>query len=148
MSDSNQTGFDPGREHLGEVYAQALLGATEKAGVTEAVIAELGSFVEDVLNKLPQIQATLFSLRVTHEEKAALLDKAFSGRMSVQLLNFLKVLARHQRLDAVRYVLRAAQKQLNKLRGREEVFVTSATPIPADKLDLVKAKIGQIEDLR
>ena len=59
MSETNQSGFDPGREHLGEVYAQALLGATEKAAVTEAVVAELGSFVEDILDKLPQIQATL-----------------------------------------------------------------------------------------
>jgi F-type H+-transporting ATPase subunit delta len=148
MSDNQQSGFDPGREHLGEVYAQALLGAAEKAGVTEAVVAELGSFVEDVLDKLPQIRMTLFSLRVTPEEKAAILDKAFGGKMSVQLLNFLKVLARHQRMDAVRYVLRSAQKQLNKLRGREEVYVTSATPIPADKLDQVKAKIGQIKELQ
>src|SRR5689334_22974379 len=102
MADNQQSGFDPGREHLGEVYAQALLGAAEKAGVTEGVVAELGSFVEDVLDKLPQIKATLFSLRVTPQEKAAILDKAFGGKMSVQLLNFLKVLARHQRMDAVR----------------------------------------------
>ncbi len=69
MADTLHTagGFDPGREHLGEVYAKALLGATEKAGNSDAVVAELESFVTDVLDKLPQMSTTLFSLRVKHE---------------------------------------------------------------------------------
>lgn len=134
-------GYDPGREHLGEVYAKALLGATEKSGTSDAVVAELESFVVDVLNKLPQFKATLFSLRVTHEEKVKLLDKAFTGKMSPQLLTFLKVLSQHNRLDCARWVAEQAKKQLDALRGRVEVFVTSAAPINNQLLDQIKAKL-------
>jgi F-type H+-transporting ATPase subunit delta len=147
MADTINTegSFDPGREHLGEVYAKALLGATEKAGVSEAVLAELESFIKDVLDKLPQLAQTLFSLRVKHEEKAALLDKAFGGKMNPSLLNFLKVLSRHNRLDVVRHVLHCAQNQLNQLRGRLDVFVTSAAPVNGAQLDQIKARISQMQ---
>jgi F-type H+-transporting ATPase subunit delta len=135
------TRFDPGQEHLGEVYAKALLGATEKTSTSDAVVAELTSLVEDVLDKLPQLRETLFSLRVSHEDKVKLLDKAFSGRMSKQLLNFLKVLSTHHRLSSIRAILESAKKQLNALRGRVEVFVTSAAPISNQLLDTINTKL-------
>jgi F-type H+-transporting ATPase subunit delta len=135
------TRFDPGQEHLGEVYAKALLGATEKTGTSDAVVAEFESLVEDVLNKLPALRETLFSLRVSHDDKLALLDKAFRGRMSEQLLNFLKVLSRHHRLSSIGPILNAAKKRLNQLRGRVEVFVTTAAPISNQLLETIDAKL-------
>lgn len=147
MADQPQhdAGFDPGREHLAEVYAKALLGATEKSGTSESVLAELDSFVADVLDKLPQFQATLFSLRVSHEEKVALLDKAFGGKMQGELLSFLKVLSRHGRLDVIRPIVKSAKTQLNKLRGRIDVFVTSAAPISNQLLEQIRAKIALLQ---
>lgn len=134
-------GFDPARERLGEVYAQALLGVTEKAGNSDAVIAEFESLLVDVLDKLPQLRATLYSLRVSDEDKIKLLDKAFAGKMSVTLLNFLKVLARHQRLDSLRVIFRAVQKRYNAMRGRVEVFVTSAAPISNPLMEQIRSKL-------
>lgn len=134
-------GFDPARERLGEVYAQALLGVTEKAGNSDAVIAEFESLLVDVLDKLPQLRATLYSLRVSDEDKIKLLDKAFAGKMSVTLLNFLKVLARHQRLDSLRVIFRAVQKRYNTMRGRVEVFVTSAAPISNPLMEQIRSKL-------
>jgi F-type H+-transporting ATPase subunit delta len=139
-----EQGFDPGREHLGGVYAKALLGATEKTGTSDAVLAEFESLVVDVLDKLPQLDQTLASLRLPHEDKVRLLDKAFAGRMSPQLLDFLKVLSRHNRLDSVRAVYRAARKQLNALRGLVEVLVTSAAPLSNPLLDQIRAKLATV----
>jgi F-type H+-transporting ATPase subunit delta len=136
--------FDPGQQHLGDVYAKALLGATEKRGASEAALEEFESFVVDVVEKLPALKATLFSLRVAPEEKIALLDKALAGKMLPVLLDFLKVLCRHQRFESLAYVLRAAQRQLNELRGRVDIFVTSAAPINNQLLDQIKAKITQL----
>jgi F-type H+-transporting ATPase subunit delta len=65
--------------------------------------------------------------------------------MSPHLLNFLKVLSRHGRMDAVRQVLEAAKNQLNKLRGRIDVFVTSAAPINGAQLEQIKAKISALQ---
>ena len=48
-----------GRQHLGTVYAKALLGAAEKAGQADQVVEELESLVSDVLDKLPQLEEAL-----------------------------------------------------------------------------------------
>ncbi len=139
--DNNQQGFDPGREHLAEVYAKALLGATEKAGQSEAVLAEYESLMSDVLNQLPQLKTALYSLRVAHEDKVKLLDKSFAGKMSPLLLSFLKVLSQHHRFDSVGMILTEANRQLDQLRGRVEVFVTSASPISNQLLEQITAKL-------
>jgi F-type H+-transporting ATPase subunit delta len=129
-ADSDQRkGLDPGSEPVAAVYAKALLGALEDSGQADAVVEELESLVVDCFDKLPQVEAALGSPRVAHDEKIALLDKAFQGRMSPVLLNFLKVASQHGRLDCLRAILRAAQKQLSQMRGRVEVELATATAI-------------------
>jgi F-type H+-transporting ATPase subunit delta len=133
-------GFDAGREHLGHVYGQALLGAAEKAGVTEQVMAELDSLVDDVLEKLPNLRNVFAAPKVTAEEKERILDKILGGASRV-LLQGLKVMARHGRLDCVRDVRLAFRKLLNELRGRVEVLVRVATPISDAQLSQIADKL-------
>ena len=101
MSDaqSSNGGFNASQQYLGKIYAKALLGVTEQAGITESAVAEFDSFLADVLDRLPDFEALLRSPRVAHEEKERLLDRALGGRMSLPMLNFLKVVSRHGRLE-------------------------------------------------
>ena len=131
MADIHTTTLDPGRQQIGTVYAKAILGAAEKQGLTDEVLEELQSLIEDVLDKLPQLREALQSPRLDAEQKIALLDRAFGGRMQPLLLTSLKVLARHGRLDCLRAILSEAHKLYNEIRGRIEVRVRTATPISA-----------------
>lgn len=139
---SSNGGFNAGQQYLGGVYAKALLGVTESAGVTESVIVEFDSFLTDVLERLPDFEALLKSPRVSHEEKERLLDRAFAGKMSISLLNFLKVVSRHGRLDCLRMINRAMHLLLDNLRGRVQVEVTTAAPVPAEVLDGVRNRLA------
>src|SRR4029453_75850 len=121
--------IDTARQRIGTVYAKALVGASEKAGQTDAVVTELKSLVADVLERLPDFDEALRSPRITPEEKVRLLDRVFGGKMSPLLLNFLKVVTQHGRLDCLRAIERAAQKLWNVLRKRIEVLIESAAPI-------------------
>src|SRR3954447_26703284 len=87
--------LDAGRQHLGTVYAKALLAAAEKSGQADQVVEELESLVTDVLDRLPQLDAALKSPRLTHEERMPLIDKALGGRLLPTLLTFLKVVSKH-----------------------------------------------------
>jgi F-type H+-transporting ATPase subunit delta len=129
MAKSQHDKIDPSRQHLGTVYAKALLAAAEKAGQADQVVEELEALVSDVLQKLPQLDALLRSPRLSHEERLPILDRAFGGRMSPTTLTFLKVVSRHGRLDSLRAIARAARKQLNAVRGRVEVIVETAYPL-------------------
>lgn len=135
----NSIPFDSGRQYLGKVYAKALVGAAETNGKTEGVLAELDSFVNDVLAKLPKLAALLDSPRVPHEEKVRILDRALANKMSSDLLNFLKVASRHGRLDCLPAINRAAKELYNDMRGRVEVHVRTAEPVSPDQL----AKIAE-----
>jgi F-type H+-transporting ATPase subunit delta len=121
--------MDAGRQHLGSVYAKAILGAAAKEGRAAQVVEELEALVTDVLDKLPQLEEALRSPRLTHEEREPILDKAFGGKMLPVTLTFLKVLSRHGRLDCLRAIARASRKQLNALENRVEVIVETAHPL-------------------
>lgn len=136
--------FDTARQRVGTVYAKALLGAAEKAGQTDAVLAELESLVGEVLDKLPDFDEALRTPRIAHEEKVRLLDRVFGGRMSPLLLNFLKVVSQHERLDCLRAIERAARTLYNQLRHRVEVLVESATPISNQLQYTIASRLKQI----
>lgn len=121
--------IDAGHQHLGTVYAKALLGAAEKAGQADQVVDELEAIVGDVLTKLPQLDEALKTPRLTHEERLPILEKAFSGRISNTTLTFLKVVSKHGRLDCLRAIAKSARKVLNTVRGRVEVIVETAYPL-------------------
>jgi F-type H+-transporting ATPase subunit delta len=124
-----ETALDVGAQRVAAVYARALVGATEKAGQTAEVLEELDSLVADVLDRFPQFEAVLSSRIVSHEAKEALLNKTLGKQASVLLLNFLKVLSRHERLDVLRYVRRAMHQLVTELRGLVRVRVTTPSAV-------------------
>jgi len=143
-SRSNSDTIDAGKQHLGTVYAKALLGAAEKAGQADHVVEELEAIVSDVLNKSPQIDAVLKTPRLTHEERLPILDRAFGGRVSPTTMTFLKVVSKHGRLDCLRAIARAARKQLNAVRGRVEVHVETAFPLSGPVRDRIIARLREL----
>src|SRR5262245_32609041 len=144
MAKTRHDTLDAGRQHLGSVYAKALLGAADKAGQADAIVTELEALVSDVLDKLPLLEEALRTPRLTHEERLPLLDKAFGGKMSPTLLTFLKVLSRHSRLDCLRAISRAARKQLDQARGRVEVLVESVTPLSNPLKERIAGRLKQL----
>ena len=148
---SKKAVLDTGQQYLGAVYAKALLGAAEKVGNAEAVVDELNSFIDGVLDKVPNLGETLSSPRIAVELKTAMLDKALSGKASVELLNFLKVVARHGRFNCVEAIRQAAREQLNELRDRVEVNLVTAEPLNSDSIELIvnrlKVVLGKDVDL-
>ncbi|MDX1945066.1 MAG: ATP synthase F1 subunit delta [Pirellulaceae bacterium] len=136
--------LDSGRQHLATVYAKALVGAADKLGQAADVIEELGSVVDDVLDKLPTFDQALASPRITLEEKLALIDRAFAGKMSATLLNFLKVVAKHERLDCLRAIRRAAEKLYNQMQGLVEVTVETASPLNNQLAQKIVGRLTQL----
>jgi F-type H+-transporting ATPase subunit delta len=128
-------------EHIGAVYAKALLGAAEKAGRLDETVEELESLVRDVLDRLPQLEQILCSGLVGHEEKAALLERLFTGKASPLILNFLKVLGRHGRLDVLRAVHRQAKTQYDVLRGVVRVEFLTASPVDAALIEQLQVQL-------
>ena len=145
MSENGQQNlaFDSERQHLGSVYAKALLSAAESAGGVAPVLDEYDAVVHEVLDKLPKLESVLSSTRVGMSEKEALIDKAFPGA-SKTMLNFLKVVASHGRFDCIRVIHSAAHAMNDEAVGRVEVTLTTASEIDHALRDRVATKLAKV----
>jgi len=124
-----QIDADVGVEHIADVYAKALLSAAEGAGFTRTVLEEFDSLIAEVLDSFPKLEAILASGLVSIDEKAGILERLFDGRMSPTFVNFLKVVARHDRLDCLRVIHCRLGVLYDELQGRVQVQVATAAPV-------------------
>ncbi len=123
---------DVGVGHIAEVYAQAVLGAAEAAGQTQALVDEFDLLVTSLLDRQPKFEALIGSMMVSHEEIAGVLDRVLGGRVSPLLLNSLKVLSRHGRLNCLRQIHGRLHDLYDALQNRVKIRLTTAQPIGAE----------------
>ena len=144
MAETTQQGvaFDSDRQQLGNVYARALLAAAISSESVEEVIEQAGALCHDLLVSTPQIRKLLESPRISHEEKKDILDKAFKNQMDTTLLNFLKVLSRHGRMDCLFAIERSLRDQYNSMQNRIEVQLTSATPLDDETRSSITSQLS------
>jgi F-type H+-transporting ATPase subunit delta len=117
-----------GAQQVAAIYAKAFLGAAENLGQTDVLVAELGA-VSDSLGDFPQLEAVFASALVSPDEKSQLLERLYGARLSGTLLDFLKVVARHGRLDVMSTINELVGKLYDELRGRVRVQLRTATPV-------------------
>jgi F-type H+-transporting ATPase subunit delta len=132
---------DVGAEHIADVYAKGLLAATERAGQTAAVVDEFDAVIGEVLDRFPRLESVFNSILVLPEEKETLIEKTFGGRVSPLLVNFLKVVARHGRLDCLRAIHCQTHAAYDKLRHRIAVLLTTAEPVTAEMAGKIAADL-------
>jgi len=140
---SQQESFDSDRQQVGEVYAQALLAAASQHGVVESSLEQLESVCQDVLSELPKLRLLLDSSRIGPADKQRVLDKAFGGQMETILLNFLKVLAEHGRLDCLAAISAAYRELYNESTGRVTLQVTSASEMDQARQAQIAQQLGE-----
>jgi F-type H+-transporting ATPase subunit delta len=124
-----QIDTEVGAEHVAKVYAEALLHAAENQGLLDAVVEEFDALVVEVLDVHPAFKNLLSALTISPEAMMGILDRSFAGRVSPLFLNFLKVLARHGRLNCLRSVRRQLHDLYDTLRGRVQVQLVTAVPL-------------------
>jgi F-type H+-transporting ATPase subunit delta len=126
-----QIDADVGVEHIARVYAKALLDTTERTGQTAVTLEEFDAVVNDILDGFPKFESVLGSALVSPEEKAGVIDRVLKGRVSPILVNFLKVVSQHGRLDCVRAIHHETRLMYDRLRNRIAVKLTTAEPLSA-----------------
>ena len=96
---------DPSVMQIARVYAKSFLGAAVSTIGVEAALEEGQSFVDDVLQRNPDLERLLVSPTINRGDKLKLIERVVTGRGSEFITSFLKVLARHDRLDLLPNIL-------------------------------------------
>jgi F-type H+-transporting ATPase subunit delta len=137
----HETVMDVTVEQLARVYAQAFMGVVAKSSNADDLVQELKSLVTDVLDRFPQLEKTLRSSLVSHEQKEQLLERVFGTAASTQVLNFLKVLSRHGRLELLRSIARQVEKLHMERSGLTDVEVRVAAELDDAILNDIQSRI-------
>jgi len=132
---------DPHTGAVARIYADAFLNAVPTAQQAEA-LEEFRSFVEDLLDKQPDFSRLLLSGTVSRDVKLALINRVLAGRASDLFTNFLRVLARHDRLDLLPLILAQAGLEHEKRSGRKRVQVVSAQPLSDGALTKIRERLA------
>lgn len=132
--------------HIGsaaaESYANALLDLANGQNQAQETGAELKQIVE-ALDAEPAIEEMLASPAVSAEVRGPLLQKAFEGRVSHLIWNFIRLLNAKGRLSALRKIEEAYDELLDKQFGKVEVDVTVAERLDDATLEEVRRAVSE-----
>jgi len=132
---------DPHLGAVARIYADAYLNSVSVPQIGEA-LEEFRSFVDDVLAKQRDLSGLLLSGIVSRDQKLHLIDHIVAGRASDLFTNFLRVLARHDRLDLLRLILAQCDIQAERRSGRKRVQVISAQPLSEGDLNKIRERLA------
>jgi F-type H+-transporting ATPase subunit delta len=135
------TVFDSEQQHIGEVYAKALLSAAKNGSKIDRVADEFESLVSDVFKAQPAFEMVLSNPKMPVEDKSLLLDRVFGKSMDPTLLTFLKVLCRRQRMNSVRSIQKAVTELRDEIAGVIRVTATVSSPLNAASEAALVAKL-------
>ncbi len=135
---------DVGSEHIASVYAEALFATAENAGAAESMLEEFDSLIVDVLDRQPKFEKILSSAFIGHDEKIGILDRVLGSTASSMMLNFLKVVSRHGRLDCLRAIHRQTHIVYDKARGRVLVELITASPVSDAEAAVLATTLGGV----
>jgi F-type H+-transporting ATPase subunit delta len=141
-ADKQQT-VNVGAQQVARIYAKAFLPVAEKSGQAQSLVDELGAVVREVLDRSPELEQVFASALVSAEEKEKLLDRLFEGRVSPVLLDFLKVTARHGRLDILRSIEQEVASLYDERSGRVRVQLRTATVLEDGLAGRVTDSLGK-----
>ena len=135
----HQTALDGDEQQVGALYAKALLGAA--GGKTDEIVSQLEAVVQECLNRFPALEQALGSPNIAQEEKEAMLDRIFGGKLDKLLLNFIKVLCRRGRAESLRAVQVTASMLRDEQLGRLHVQVTSALALDDAQRNAIRTQL-------
>jgi F-type H+-transporting ATPase subunit delta len=132
MSEQSATrAVDVDEIRVAQVYAKAAWSLAERDGVGAEFLEEYRQFVEQVLDKQPELE-TFFRLNsIGQDHKAEMLERIFKGRTSDLLYQTLRTLNAHDRLGLARAVLIGLVDLSNRSQGKVPVKVRSAVSLSA-----------------
>ena len=122
-------------------YAQSLLELAGERQQAEPVREELNA-IGQVLTDVPSFRLFLADPGVGAEERKAVIDRAFGGRVGGLVRNVLGVLNAKGKLRELPGVIEAYNDLLDAQLGKIEVDVTVAQRLTPDQLEQVRRRVG------
>lgn len=121
-------------------YANALFMIATENGKLEEYGNDL-SVVSRVFKDNPDYALLLTSPGIPKPERQATVDAAFGGKVDKNILNFLKVLCDHNKIDSLEDCVKDFKALRKAAQNRITARVYTAVPLEDDQAEALKAKL-------
>lgn len=123
-------------------YANALFELALESGKLDLIEDEVRLVIE-TLNSDENFIAVLNHPQITGKEKNDILESAFKGKISDEIMGLFSVVMRKNREAEISDILNAFIKKAEDHKGIETAFVTSAAPLSEQQISSIKDKLSQ-----
>lgn len=125
------------------VYAQALYSLAKDDRCGEAVLSELAVLRESFALE-PDFIRLLAAPNISKEERCAILDRSFRGKVHPYVLNFLKILTEKGYIRHFADCCKEYRAAYNRDHGILEVCAVTAIALTADQSKRLKQKLEKV----
>ena len=122
-------------------YAEALFQVGEETDSTDKLYGELKAVV-GIVKENKDFSNILRSPLVSKEEKKDLITKVFEGKLSQNMINFLKILADKDRLALLADIEKDFKVLLNEKNNILEGIVITAVPMKEEEVKELQTKLS------
>lgn len=121
-----------------KAYSEAVFQLGKEENCIDSLCGEIEQ-LSSVFAENPELTKLLCAPTVSKDEKTAMINRIFKGKISDYALHFLLVLTEKKRINCLSGIAREVKAQYNDYNGILEVSVTTAEPLKkAIKDKLVK----------
>tara|TARA_R110002124_G_scaffold93061_15_gene236365 strand:+ start:2321 stop:2974 length:654 start_codon:yes stop_codon:yes gene_type:complete len=132
---------DPSATSIAKVYAKAFLGTIQESD-KDSAIEEVSEFLNAVTTQFPDFGQILTSHSSLFNERLNLIDRVIAPHASELLTNFLRVLARHDRLELFEQIMSQIITMRDSESGKKMVLVRSAFELTDETLSSIKQRLS------
>jgi len=127
---------------IAAIYAEALLNIAQKHNLDQQIADELDSLVHDVFQASPDLEMFFANPAVHRKHKIAAVERAFDGKCSPLMEDFLKLLCKHERMAQLRMIAISYQALRDKAARRVRILVESAVPLEPSQLENLRTMLA------
>lgn len=125
---------------VSKTYGEALFELAAEEGKEDVFLEEIMA-LKEILKENPDFNKLMNHPKILKEEKLAVLDNVFKGRISDELAGFLHLVISKDRYGEIDGILDYFIDEVKKLKGIGIAYVTTAIPLGAAKQKEVEAKL-------
>ena len=128
---------------IAEAYGKTLYSLANECEATEEILGQI-AVLRQAFAENPKYLTLMGAPTLKKEERVALVDEAFDGKLHIYLLNFLKVLIENNSVHEFMDAAKQFRKEYNWEHGIETVTVVSAVALDAAQEAELTAKLRSL----
>ena len=136
---------------IGNTYAQGLYALAKEEDLTKQILDQLETLNTAFLQE-PDFLLLLAAPNLSKEERCAILDESFRGKVHPYVLNFMKLLTEKGYMRLFSDCCRAYTEQFNEDNGIVEVWAVTAVALTQEQAQKLtrklEAKLGKTVTLK